>query len=231
MPSPALQGAPGLSLGHSPRQCCTLPGAGDSISALWTPQNRWSPQKQESKAALEQGCGYPQAQWPVSHSLNVPDTGDRVWVLCQIPAIPCPPAARSRLSCVRWPCCVPGHSASPAICVPWPCSVLPQMTPLARPAAKAEPAPLAQPLWDLSWLPLSLSSQGRCCLGQHRHAIARGENAVIQVCPCRGAGPTLSTWHVHPCIHKFQKPSQGRSGSPTSISKGHKAEDECSEPA
>lgn len=178
MPSPALQGAPGCRprerVHDSPAQTETLSPPVLHLAGSWglhlstadtsehgaqgrgqgglrvRDQELQSPQNQESKTALEQVCGCPQAQWPVSHSLNVPNTSDRVWVLCQTPATPCPPAVRGRLPCVLRPCCVPGHSAPPAISVPWPCSVVPQMTLLAYPAAKAETAPLAQPLWDLS---------------------------------------------------------------------------------
>lgn len=140
---PARRWGHHLSTGDSSEQGAQRRGQGGLRER---DQELRSLQKQESEAALEQGCGCPQAQWPVSHSLSVPNSGDRVGVLCQDPAILCPSAVRGRLSCVLRPSCVPGHPASPSHL----CPLLPQMTPLARPAAEAEVAPLAQHLWDLS---------------------------------------------------------------------------------
>lgn len=46
----------------------------------------------------------------MSHSLSVPNTGDRVWVLCHTPAIPCPLGALCPLAILHpWSPCTPNH--------------------------------------------------------------------------------------------------------------------------
>lgn len=186
-------------LGHSPHQCCTLPGAGDHISALQTPQStvlragdRERPRPvvtPKTGAALEQGCGCPQTKWPVSHSLSVPNTSDRVWVLCQTPAILCPSAVRFRLSPSR----VPGHPASPAI-----------LCPLALfCAAPDDPA-------GTSCCQGRNGTSGTACLGPE----------LIAIVPAVGLAQTLSHMACPPLHSQVPKPLPGLVGEPNIHLKG-----------
>lgn len=132
-PALPLQGAPGSGwvtalprLRHSPRQGCTLPGAGDPSQHCrhlrtqcsgqgglrGRDQELQSPQKQESRADLGQGLNCPQAQWPVSHPLSVHNTCDRVWCCVR----PLPSLQLSGAGCpvssghpVSWSPCIPSH--------------------------------------------------------------------------------------------------------------------------